>query len=141
MTPSQIPDHPSSMMDVPRASNNYGASSPGPAATSSMMAPPQEISQKRDVPTLKSHCQYGLREYMSLQRKRQRIDAASTSTLDLENRLRTQQGIVISDLMFLHTEVRNIIKAAENHRWRRWIVGGAMYVFTFTLTLNMIIMI
>jgi hypothetical protein len=115
------------MMDVPRASNNYGASPGSGRGPSSMMAP-QEISQKRDVPTLKSHCQYGLREYMSLHRKRQRIDAASTSTLDLENRLRTRQGIVISDLMFLHTEVRNIIKTAENHRWRRWIVGGAMYV-------------
>lgn len=134
MTPSQIPDHPSSMMDVPRPSNGYrgstygdgvgvggGAVTSGP--TQSMMGAP---NQQRDVKTLKSHCQYGLREYMSLQRKRQRIDGSSTSTLDLENRLRTQQGTVISDLMFLHSEVRSIVKAAEGNRWRRWIVGGAM---------------
>lgn len=199
MNPPQIPDHPASAMDVPRASNNYGAGpdsrgrdddyynkrgrdddykrgrddeynkrgrdddykrgrdddykygpggggygqgpAPGPAPgpggygpdgiytapqppVSTMTAP----NKQRDLPTLKSHCQYGLREYMTLQRQRRRVDGAgtSTSTLDLENRLKTQQGVIISDLMFLHGEVRTMVKAAEGNRWRRWIIGGAM---------------
>lgn len=112
----QIPDHPGSMIDIPRPSNNYGAS------PNAMMVP----QQIRDVPSLKSHCQYGLREYMSLLRKRQRIDASSTSTLELESQLKSQQGYVLYDLRSLQQEVRQVVKEAENHRWRNWFIGGAM---------------
>lgn len=145
MTPPQIPDHPASIRDVPRPSNNYGAergginykggpdrgdyrsdgntyAAPLPPASTMTAAP----NKQRDLPTLKSHCQYGLREYMTLQRQRRRVDGGSTSTIDLENRLKTQQGVVISDLMFLHSEVRRMVKAAEGNRWRRWIIGGAV---------------
>jgi hypothetical protein len=60
-------------------------------------------------------------------RKRQRFDA-STSTLDLESRIRAQAGLVSAELRTLHAEVRDLAKSAQNHRWRRWIVGGAMLV-------------
>lgn len=147
MNPPQIPDHPSSMMDMPRPSNGYGGGPGGNGYNSgynsgrndyghgghSYSAPPPPAStmtaqpnKQRDLPTLKSHCQYGLREYMTLQRQRRRVDGTSTSTIDLENRLRGQQGVVISDLMLLYGEVRTMVKAAEGNRWRRWLMGGAM---------------
>jgi hypothetical protein len=107
-------------MDVPRPSNNYGMGMPQPGAMQ------QQQQQPGDIRALKSHCQFGLREYQSLQRKRQRISAASTSTLEIESRLRNQQGAVLADLQLLGEEVKGLVKAAENHRWRRWLIGGAM---------------
>ena len=111
---SQIPDHPSSVMDVPRPSNAYGQ-----MASATLPAP-------ADVRQLKSQCQFNLREYQALQRKRRRPDAASTSSVDLEARLRTQQNVVLANLRMLQDEVKVMVKSAENHRWRKWLLGGAV---------------
>lgn len=107
---SQIPDHPGSMVDVSR-----------PPQTLTPLAP----AVPGDLRSLRTNCQFGLREYLSLQRKRQRYDA-STSTIDLESRIRSQASVVLGELRTLQSEVRNLAKAAENHRWRKWFVGGAM---------------
>lgn len=110
---SQIPDHPGSVLNTPNV--------PRPTQVLS----PQAISAPADLRALKTTCQFGLREYLSLQRKRQRFDA-STSTIDLESRIRAQAGVVLGDLRTLQSEVRGLVKAAENHRWRRWVIGGVM---------------
>ncbi|KND91575.1 putative methyltransferase-like protein C27D7.08c [Tolypocladium ophioglossoides CBS 100239] len=111
---SQIPDHPSSMVDVPRPM----------AQTMTPVAPTGPI----DIRNVKASCQFGLREYLSLQRKRQRFDA-STSTFDLESRLRAQANVVLGDLRTLQSEIRSLAKAAESHRWRRWLFGGVIATF------------
>lgn len=108
---SQIPDHPGSLINIPRP----------PAETFSPLA----VSAPRDLRALRTSCQFNLGEYLSLQRKRQRL-GASTSTLDLESRIRSQAGIVLGDLRMLQDEVRGLVKAAENHRWRKWLIGGAV---------------
>ena len=116
--PAQIPDHPSSMLDVPRASNNYGR-----PLTSTLLPQPTDIGQ------LRSQTQYNLREYQALQRRRIHHDGnASTTSLEIDSKLRTQQGMVLASLRQLQDEVKIKVKEAENHRWRKWLLGGAMYV-------------
>lgn len=113
LNPSTIPDHPSSMTDIPRPANGYGQ------MTSTLPAP-------NDVTQLKTQCQFNLREYQSLQRKRVSQGTASTTSMDLESRLRSQQGLTLAGLRLLQDEVKDLVKEAENHRWRRWLLGGAM---------------
>ena len=113
LNPSQIPDHPGSMMDVPRPSNNYGQ------MTSTLPAP-------TDLSQLKTQCQFNLREYQALMRKRQGQGTASTTTMDLESRLRSQQHLTLAGLHALQDEVKVLVREAEEHRWRKWLLGGAV---------------
>ena len=108
---SQIADHPGSMVDVPRSMTQTMAS----------VAPTGPI----DVRNVKASCQFGLREYLTLQRERQRFDAR-TPAFDLERRISAQASAVLNDLRTLQSEVRSLAKAAEKHRWRRWLFGGVM---------------
>ncbi|KAF5025944.1 hypothetical protein F66182_1979 [Fusarium sp. NRRL 66182] len=89
------------------------------------MLPPTDLRELQD---LKTNCLFGLREYRNLQRQRQSGDSAM-SAYELETRLRTQTTIVLNDLRMLQGEVRGIAKEAEGHRWRRWIIGGAIATF------------
>ena len=119
---SQIPDHPSSVTDIPRPSNNYGQ-----MASQTLPAP-------TDVKQLKSQCQFNLREYQALLRRRQQQQqqqhgaaaAASTTSVEVESRLRTQQNLVLANLRMLQDEVKVMVRSAENHRWRKWLLGGAV---------------
>lgn len=79
-----------------------------------------------DLKSLKTNCQFALREYLSLQRQRGRYDASSSSA-ELESRIRAQGEVLLGQMKILQGEVRSLAKQAENHRWRRWIIGGAMY--------------
>ena len=131
ITPSQIPDHPGSTNDVPRASNGYGRSKTygpgsnyqsdyyhqdmGYGAVATQELPP------RDVESLKATCADGLREYRGLC-EASRKDA-STMVAD---RAKYQRGVVLNDLRSLQAEVKNMIKEAENSRWRTWLIGGAL---------------
>lgn len=110
----QIPDHPGSVVGV--------APPPRPPRT---LSPRPLVPTARDVEALKTNCQFALREYVSLVRSRQRVDA-STAALDLEARIRAQAGLVSAELRTLQAEVRDLAKMAENHRWRKWLLGGAM---------------
>lgn len=102
----QIPDHPGSVVDFRPTQS-------------------QPLSSSRELRSVKTNCQFGLREYLSLVRKRQRYDA-SVSTVDLESRIRAQTDSLVRDLRVLHSELRAVAKAAEDHRWRRWIIGGVL---------------
>ena len=102
---SQIADHPASMNAVP---------------TLATTATPND-----NIRNINVNCRYGLREYLSLRKKLTLPEGpGSTSNLELENRLRHQSGILMGDLNILQAEVRALAKAAQNHRWRRWLVGG-----------------
>ncbi|KFA78835.1 hypothetical protein S40288_05474 [Stachybotrys chartarum IBT 40288] len=112
----QIPDHPGSVV---------GVAPPRPPRT---LSPRPLVPTARDVEALKTNCQFALREYVSLVRSRQRVDA-STAALDLEARIRAQAGLVSAELRTLQAEVRDLAKMAENHRWRKWLLGGAIASF------------
>ncbi|KAK7415156.1 hypothetical protein QQX98_006100 [Neonectria punicea] len=93
------------------------------ARPSTQIAPTIIPTSLRDLQALKTNCQFGLREYLSLQRRRQTGDSAM-SPYELDSRIREQAYILLGDLRVLQGEVRGLAKVAENHRWRRWIIGG-----------------
>ncbi|KAM0191620.1 hypothetical protein ACHAPA_007124 [Fusarium lateritium] len=105
-----------------------------PGAMASSIKPPQQMvpamvpADLRELQALRTNCQFNLREYMSLQRQRRGGDSA-VSAYELETRIRHQTMMVLNDLRILQGEVRSIAKEAENHRWRRWIIGGAIATF------------
>jgi hypothetical protein len=103
---------------------------PGPAAPGSVTTgyntamPPlagSANSTKLDVKSVKSSAELGLREYMSLQRRRYHSDEPG-----LNERLRIQAETAMADLRLLRKSVAGIVKDAESHRWRRWLIGGAV---------------
>ncbi|KAH9889605.1 hypothetical protein F4778DRAFT_383932 [Xylariomycetidae sp. FL2044] len=71
-----------------------------------------------DIRTMRLACEFSLREYITLSNKRRYDDPAT------EDRIRAQSGIAVSDLQTLRREVGALVKEAEAHRWRRWILGG-----------------
>ncbi|KAF7559252.1 hypothetical protein G7046_g4898 [Stylonectria norvegica] len=97
-------------------------------AQGAALTPMMTSTEFRDTETLKTNCQFALRELLSLQRQRQRYDATPSSA-DLESRIHSQAGVLLGDLRILQGEVRSLAKEAENHRWRRWIIGGAIATF------------
>lgn len=78
----------------------------------------------QDLKTVKTGTQFALREYLSLQRKRGRLDGAMS--LELEDQIRAQGRVLLGDLKILRKEVGTLIKDGENHRWRNWLIGGAV---------------
>ncbi|KAJ2974797.1 hypothetical protein NQ176_g5865 [Zarea fungicola] len=134
---NRIPDHPGSAVGYSGPLDSrplpFQQQQQQPQQQQQMFAPPpsgphMQQYETPDIRTLRQSCQYNLREYLALQRKRQRFDA-SMSNVDLESRLHSQAGMVLSDLMNLRSEVRNLAKAAQNHRWRKWLVGGIFASF------------
>ncbi|KAI8295789.1 hypothetical protein K4K56_010508 [Colletotrichum sp. SAR 10_98] len=80
----------------------------------------------QDIRSLKTSTQFAMREYLSLMRKR-RPDGSST--MELEDQIRAQGRILVGDLKMLRKEVGVLIKEGENHRWRNWLIGGAVATF------------
>lgn len=78
-----------------------------------------------DVRHVRASAQFNLREYLSLRGKAGR-PSGSNANLELEGRLRHQAGVVLGDLNALEVEIRTLAKVAQNHRWRRWLVGGIL---------------
>lgn len=154
ITPSQIPDHPSSTNDVlPRSSNGYGggrSKTYGPSTTTgangSYRQPDPYYQQQyqhldfhdqgyygsmttpnlppRDMETLKLTCEHGMREYLALCE----LSRKDTASMALD-RTRYQRGVVLADLRSLQAELKNMIKEAENSRWRTWMTGGILATF------------
>jgi len=86
------------------------------------------MSTAHDIRTVQSSSQFALREYLTLIKKRQTAPYGSTMSLDLEDRIRIQGGLLLGDLNTLRDEVGEVIKACQGRRVRRWILGGALYV-------------
>ncbi|KAL8298002.1 hypothetical protein RB597_007034 [Gaeumannomyces tritici] len=63
-----------------------------------------------------------LREYMALQRRRNH--AAGSDGVDIGARIKLQSGVLVGELYQLRRRVADLVKAAEQHRWRRWLIGG-----------------
>ncbi|KAF4125433.1 hypothetical protein GMORB2_4273 [Geosmithia morbida] len=79
-----------------------------------------------DASQLLTQCRYILSEYQGLLRRRK---ASATSVADLDARLRGQQMAVLHSLGELQIEVHSMLKEAQNHRWRKWLLGGAIASF------------
>ncbi|KAJ9142808.1 hypothetical protein NKR19_g7112 [Coniochaeta hoffmannii] len=79
---------------------------------------------EQDIRDRRSSVEFGLQEYLSLQRRRYRTDEVG-----IDERLRVQAAHVLSDLQTLRDHVATMIKIAESHRWRRWITGTVVASF------------
>ncbi|KAF6824743.1 hypothetical protein CPLU01_10692 [Colletotrichum plurivorum] len=101
-----------SVAEVPR----LGAAALNPLATTT-----------QDLKSLKTSTQFSLREYVTLQRKRNGLGGATS--LELEDQIRNQGRILLGDLKSLRREVGIVIRDGENHRWRNWLIGGAVATF------------
>nr|XP_036579433.1 uncharacterized protein CTRU02_10679 [Colletotrichum truncatum]KAF6786980.1 hypothetical protein CTRU02_10679 [Colletotrichum truncatum] len=101
--------HQTSMAEVPRPS----------AALNPLTTTTQ------DLKSIKTTTQFALREYLSLQRKR----GSGATSMELEDQIRNQGRILLGDLKILRKEVGVVIKDGENHRWRNWLIGGAVATF------------
>ncbi|KAF3766943.1 hypothetical protein M406DRAFT_321415 [Cryphonectria parasitica EP155] len=63
----------------------------------------------------------GLIDLISLRR-----ETYGLGILQVENRFRLQCSVVMDDLKVLREEVLYVIRGAESHRWRKWLLGGFM---------------
>lgn len=86
----------------------------GPALTQS----PQQMAS-RDLKATRSGAEFALREYLTLQRRRYRTDEPG-----VEERIHRQAITAIGELRTLRKEIAVVAKAAENHRWRKWLLSG-----------------
>lgn len=78
----------------------------------------------QDLKSLKTSTQFALREYVTLQRKRNGLGGATS--LELEDQIRNQGRMLLVDLKNLRKQVGIVIRDGENHRWRNWLIGGAV---------------
>ena len=78
---------------------------------------PQEIPA--NIKTARLSVEHGLKELISLQQRRFETDGVA-----FLDQFRSQSANVLGDLNALRGEVSDIIKAAERHRWRKWLLGG-----------------
>ncbi|OLN81063.1 hypothetical protein CCHL11_09400 [Colletotrichum chlorophyti] len=95
---------------------------PRPTATLNPLAPASQ-----DLKSVKTSTQFALREYIALQKKRGRLEGAASS--ELEDQIRNQGRVLLGDLKTLRKGVAVVIKDAESHRWRNWLIGGAVATF------------
>ncbi|KAK3687845.1 hypothetical protein B0T22DRAFT_140101 [Podospora appendiculata] len=94
----------------------------GPAAMSNSF--PLATSSKHGLRDSKATTVFALREYMSMQRRRRMKEEVG-----IEERLRIQASTVLGDLRELREDVAALVKDAESHRWRRFLLGGAIASF------------
>ncbi|EFQ33918.1 uncharacterized protein GLRG_09062 [Colletotrichum graminicola M1.001] len=110
----------------PQSQQVSAAEAPRPAAIAAAAFNPLAPTPQ-DLKSVKISTQFALREYLALQRKRGRLDGATS--LELEDQIRNQGRILLGDLKFLRKKVGVLIKEGENHRWRNWLIGGAVATF------------
>ena len=120
---SQIPDDPSSVIGQPTGMPRV--QSPTQMQTVIPNAVP------RDIKAAKASAKYQLGEFAALLRQKREGYGSSGAygaggERALEERLRWQRGVVVEELKGLVGELKLVVKEAEGHRWRRWLIGGAM---------------
>ncbi|KAI3320172.1 hypothetical protein HD806DRAFT_249375 [Xylariaceae sp. AK1471] len=93
----------------------------GPPNTSHLDRPVASPFAGTDLRSMKTACEFSLREYMTLQKRRRQDDAAGSN-----ERIHAQASIAVSDLRALRSEVSAIMKTAEARRWQKWLLGGIM---------------
>jgi hypothetical protein len=128
--------HPGPNSPQPQPSTSYNPPlRPGGGGVTTTFAPPpvvpdagpalvqSPVSIKTGIRATKSTAEFALREYMTLCRRRQK-----PGEVGIEDSLRAQAAVVVRSLAAVRQDVAGLVKAAERHRWRRWILGGIMLV-------------
>ncbi|CAK7234016.1 hypothetical protein SEUCBS140593_008795 [Sporothrix eucalyptigena] len=132
----------------PYGSNSYaggytsGPPRPGPGIGPILTQSPgpmyaNDTMTKSDIRSARASVEEGLARIMELQRQqRQHLQygpgAASvpnSTAAAVQDQLRLQTGSVLRDLRYVRRALYSMAKAAENHRFRRWLVGGILATF------------
>lgn len=104
--------------------------SPGPMYASDTM-------NKSDIRSARASVETGLARILDLQRQQRNYlqygpgaaNVPNSTAATVQDQLRLQTGSVLRDLRFVRRELYAKAKAAENHRFRRWLVGGLLAAF------------
>ncbi|KAK7955781.1 uncharacterized protein PG986_005003 [Apiospora aurea] len=110
------------------------ATAPGAAGGGSATAPPRISSGggDRSIKSARTTCEFAAREYLTQLRKIGPNRSSSSYSVngpmavDAMARARAQQGLVLDELQTLRRSLAVVIKAAEAHRWRKWVLGGML---------------
>lgn len=104
--------------------------SPGPINTNDTIS-------KADIRSARASVEESLGRIMELQRQqRQHLQygpgaakVLNSTAAAVQEQLRQQVALAMRDLRYVRRAIHDMAKAAENHRFRRWIVGGILATF------------
>jgi hypothetical protein len=113
-----------SLLHIAHTPSFQGPAIPQQPALSQSLATPQE--SYTGLKSSKTAVESSLREYISLQATKRRYSGNGGSDPEMEQRIRMQHDVVLGDLQTLRRDVSALVKAAENQRWRRWLIGGVV---------------
>lgn len=103
-----------------RASHQNDLLAPPPPMTPMLSTPAPDLKTARAT----SHA--AVRELVDLMRRREGAPPGSTISVDIDAKIRAQGAVVLGDLRMLRGELKEVARGREGHRWRKWIIGGAV---------------
>ncbi|CAK7265705.1 hypothetical protein SEPCBS119000_001654 [Sporothrix epigloea] len=114
----------------PRAEPPMLTQSPGPVNASETMS-------KIEIRSARASIEQSLGRIMELQRQQRQYlqygpgaaKVLNSTAAAVQKQLRQQVASASRDLRYVRRAIHDMAKAAENHRFRRWIVGGIMATF------------
>ncbi|KJR88296.1 uncharacterized protein SPSK_07675 [Sporothrix schenckii 1099-18] len=119
----------------------YGGGPPSSAAPALTQSPgpiyANDTAAKSDIRSARASVESGLIRLMELQgQQRQHLqygpgaaNVPNSTAAAVQDQLRLQTGSVLRDLRQVRRALYGKAKAAENHRFRRWLVGGLLATF------------
>lgn len=92
---------------------------------------------KSDIRSARASVETGLGRIMELQRQQRQhlqygpgaANVPNSTAAAVQDQLRLQTGSVLRDLRYVRRALYAKAKAAENHRFRRWLIGGLLATF------------
>ncbi|KAK8119836.1 uncharacterized protein PG998_004462 [Apiospora kogelbergensis] len=116
----------------PGANAGYYADSVQQQQQQQQQLPPRvDGKADRTIKSARATSEFAAREYLSLLRKIGPAAGRSYSVNDPSAaeafaRARSQQMLVLDELQTLRQSVAVVIREAEAHRWRKWVLGGVL---------------
>ncbi|EPE10906.1 hypothetical protein F503_06001 [Ophiostoma piceae UAMH 11346] len=94
-------------------------------------------ASRSDLKAARSNVEQGLARLIDLQRQQKQqlqygpgaASVPNSTAAAIQEQLRLQTGSVVRDLRNVRRTIAGMAKAAENHRFRRWLIGGVLAVF------------
>lgn len=98
---------------------------------SDLLAPPPPMTPMLSTPapdlkTARVTSHAAVRELLDLVKRREGAPPGSTISADIDFKIRAQGAVVLGDLRMLRGELKEVARGREGHRWRKWIIGGAV---------------
>ncbi|OAA67924.1 hypothetical protein SPI_00119 [Niveomyces insectorum RCEF 264] len=122
----------------------YGGFPPPPSGPPALTQSPGPMQvggnntlTKKDLRAARTATEAGLEQLLALQQQRRQhlqygagaANVPNSTAATVQEQLRLQTGAVLRDLRTVRRAVAALAKTAENHRFRRWLVGGFLATF------------